>query len=128
MFQHIDVTDGRVWLKPSGIGCFAGDLPEAEQELVYATQGVPVADLFNQKVEGTAWKTKPSWYIVASQDRTVNRAATLGGEAHEGGDVRSHIQPCADAVEARCGARCDPQGCERGSKDLKRGAGHADQG
>ena len=55
------MTDGRVWLKPSGIGCFAGDLPEAEQEFVYATQGVPVADLFNQKVEGTAWKTKPSW-------------------------------------------------------------------
>ena len=72
VFQHIDVTDGRVWLKPSGIGCFAGDLPEAEQKLVYATQGVPVADLFNQKAEGTAWKTKPSWYIVASQDRTVN--------------------------------------------------------
>jgi pimeloyl-ACP methyl ester carboxylesterase len=31
-----------------------------------------VADLFNQKVEGTAWKTKPSWYIVGTQDRTVN--------------------------------------------------------
>jgi pimeloyl-ACP methyl ester carboxylesterase len=72
VFQHIEVTDGRVWLKPSGIGYFAGDLPEAEQKLVYATQGVPVADLFNQKVEGAAWKTKPSWYIVASQDHTVN--------------------------------------------------------
>jgi pimeloyl-ACP methyl ester carboxylesterase len=72
VFRHIEVTDGRVWLKPSGIGYFAGDLPEAEQKLVYATQGVPVADLFNQKVEGTAWRTKPSWYIVASQDRTVN--------------------------------------------------------
>jgi pimeloyl-ACP methyl ester carboxylesterase len=31
-----------------------------------------VADLFNQKVEGTAWKAKPSWYIVASEDRTVH--------------------------------------------------------
>ena len=72
MFQHIEVTDGRVWLKRSGIGCFCGDLPEAEQKLVYATQGVPVADLFNQKVEGTAWKTKPSWYIVGTQDRTVS--------------------------------------------------------
>jgi len=61
VFQHIDVTDGRVWLKPSGVACFAGDLPEAEQKLVYATQGVPVADLFTQKIEGTAWKTKPSW-------------------------------------------------------------------
>ena len=29
------------------------------------------ADLFNQKVEGTAWKSKPSWYIVANNDRTV---------------------------------------------------------
>jgi len=72
VFQHIDVTDGRVWLKPSGVGCFAGDLTEAEQKLVYVTQGVPVADLFNQKVEGTAWKTKPSWYIVGKNDRTVH--------------------------------------------------------
>ena len=31
----------------------------------------PVADLFNQKVEGTAWKTKPTWYIAATKDRTV---------------------------------------------------------
>ena len=72
VFDHVEVTDGRLWLKASGIGFFCGDLPEAEQKLVYATQGVPVADLFNQKVEGTAWKTKPSWYIVATQDRTVN--------------------------------------------------------
>ena len=33
---------------------------------------VPVADLFDQKVEGTAWKSKPSWYIVATKDRTVH--------------------------------------------------------
>jgi pimeloyl-ACP methyl ester carboxylesterase len=72
VFQHIDVTEGRVWHKSTGVGCFAGDLPEAEQKLVYATQGVPVADLFTQKVEGTAWKIKPSWYIVATQDRTVH--------------------------------------------------------
>src|SRR5262249_47024880 len=66
VFQHIDVTGGRVWLKPGGVACFAGDLPEAEQKLLYATQGAPVADLFNQKVEGTAWKSKPSWYVVAT--------------------------------------------------------------
>jgi pimeloyl-ACP methyl ester carboxylesterase len=72
VFQHIDVTDGRIWLKPSGLACFAGDLPDAEQKLVYATQGVPVAGLFNQKVEGTAWKSKPSWYIVGKHDRTVH--------------------------------------------------------
>ncbi|PSJ58623.1 alpha/beta fold hydrolase [Pseudaminobacter soli (ex Li et al. 2025)] len=72
VFAHIEVTDGRIWLKPSGVTYFAGDLPEAEQKLVYATQGVPVPDLFNQKAEGTAWKTKPSWFIVAANDHTVH--------------------------------------------------------
>jgi pimeloyl-ACP methyl ester carboxylesterase len=72
VFSHIEVADGRVWLKPSGIPCFAGDLPEQEQKLVWATQGVPDADLFNQKLDGTAWRSKPSWYIVGKNDRTVH--------------------------------------------------------
>lgn len=72
VFGHIEVMDGRVWLKQSGVKHFAGDLPEAEQKLVYATQGAPVADLFHQKVEGTAWKSKPSWYVLANQDQTVH--------------------------------------------------------
>jgi pimeloyl-ACP methyl ester carboxylesterase len=57
---------------PKGVACFAGDLSEAEQKVVWATQAVPAADLFNQKVEGAAWKSKPSWYIVAKNDRTVH--------------------------------------------------------
>lgn len=72
VFGHIEVTDGRIWLRPDGIDCFAGDLPEAEQKLVWATQMVPVPTLFDQKVDGTAWRSKPSWYIVANNDRTVN--------------------------------------------------------
>ena len=71
IFSHVEVGDGRVWLKKDGVPSFAGDLPEAEQKLVWATQGAPVADLFNQKVEGTAWRSKPSWYIVASKDHTI---------------------------------------------------------
>ena len=70
VFSHIEVADGRVWMKPEGVRSFAGDLPEAEQR-VWATHYAPDADLFNQKVDGTAWKSKPSWYIVATQDRTV---------------------------------------------------------
>ncbi|MER6265903.1 alpha/beta hydrolase [Streptomyces sp900105755] len=72
IFEHVEVVDGRVWLKPSGLPHFCGDLPEAEQKLVLATGGVPVADLFNQQVPGTAWRTKPSWYIVANNDHTVH--------------------------------------------------------
>jgi pimeloyl-ACP methyl ester carboxylesterase len=72
VFAHIEVADGRVWLKPDGIACFAGDLSDQEQKLVWATQGVPDADLFNQRMDGTAWRSKPSWYIVAKNDRTVH--------------------------------------------------------
>jgi pimeloyl-ACP methyl ester carboxylesterase len=71
IFAHIEIVDGRIWMLPSGIGYFAGDLSEQEQQLVWATQGVPAADLFNQKLDGTAWRTKPSWYVVANNDRTV---------------------------------------------------------
>ena len=71
IFSHIDVAEGRVWLKPNGVPSFAGDLSEEDQKLVWATHAAPVADLFNQKVEGTAWKSKPSWYIVATKDRTI---------------------------------------------------------
>jgi pimeloyl-ACP methyl ester carboxylesterase len=71
IFAHIEIADGRIWMLPTGIGCFAGDLPEQEQKLVWAAQGVPAVDLFNQKLDGTAWRTKPSWYVVANNDRTV---------------------------------------------------------
>ncbi len=72
VFGHIEIADGRIWLLRSGIDCFAGDLTSEEKELVWATAMAPVADLFNQKVDGVAWRAKPSAYVVASQDRTVN--------------------------------------------------------
>jgi pimeloyl-ACP methyl ester carboxylesterase len=72
VFSHIEVAEGRIWLRPSGVSAFAGDLSEAEQKLVWATQAVPVPDLFAQKLDGVAWKSKPSWYVVAREDRTVH--------------------------------------------------------
>ena len=51
VFSHIEIADGRIWLKPEGVACFAGDLPEQEQKIVWATHAAPAADLFNQKVE-----------------------------------------------------------------------------
>jgi pimeloyl-ACP methyl ester carboxylesterase len=72
VFSHIEVKDERIWLLPEGIDDFGGDLPEHEKKLVLATQGVPKPDLFDAKVEGTAWKSKPSWYIVGKKDRTVH--------------------------------------------------------
>jgi pimeloyl-ACP methyl ester carboxylesterase len=71
VFSHIEIADERIWMLPDGVECFAGDLPEEEQGLVWATHYAPAADLFTSKVPGTAWRSKPSWYVVASEDRTV---------------------------------------------------------
>jgi pimeloyl-ACP methyl ester carboxylesterase len=71
VLSHVEVADGRIWLLPEGIDSFAGDLSEQDKKLVWATQCVPSPDLFNAKAGGTAWKSKPSWYIVAKNDRTI---------------------------------------------------------
>ena len=72
VFQHIEVADGRIWMKPDATKYFCGDLSEEEQKLVYAVHGVPAVNLFNEKLPGTAWRTKPSWYIVGKNDKTVH--------------------------------------------------------
>ncbi len=72
IFKHIEVAEGRVWMLPEGVKYFAGDLSEQEQIVVWATHYAPAADLFDQKVEGTAWKSKPSWFIRAANDHAVH--------------------------------------------------------
>jgi pimeloyl-ACP methyl ester carboxylesterase len=89
VFGHIEVLENRVCLTRSGIDCFAGDLTDEEKELTWATAMTPVADLFDQKLEGVAWRTKPSWYIVGTSDHTVNpelerdSAARMGANTYE---------------------------------------------
>ena len=72
VFGQVEVADGRVWMLLAGVKHFAGDLPEAEQKVIWATHFANAADLFDQKMEGTAWKSKPSWFIVATSDQTVH--------------------------------------------------------
>ena len=89
VFKFVEIADGRVWMKPEGIVCFAGDLSEQEQKVTWATHFAPAADLFTKSVAGVAWKSKPSWYIVATNDRTVQPefqrfvAKRMGATIHE---------------------------------------------
>lgn len=89
VFGHIEVAEGRIWLLKAGTHFFCGDLSEQEQQLVFATAMPPVPDLFDQKVEGIAWRTKPSWAIIGKDDQTVqpqlerDSAARMGAKAFE---------------------------------------------
>ena len=50
---------------------FVPDLQPAERAIIYATQGAWNSACLADKVSAPAWKTKPSWFIVAANDRIV---------------------------------------------------------
>lgn len=65
--------EGFLSLTQKGINeFFAQDLPPKERNVIYATQVTWAASATEQKVYSPAWKTKPSWYIVAAKDGMIN--------------------------------------------------------
>jgi len=51
---------------------FAGDLPEAKAKLLYAVQEPFHKELLAGKTTQASWRSKPSFYAVSTQDRTIN--------------------------------------------------------
>jgi pimeloyl-ACP methyl ester carboxylesterase len=51
---------------------FAGDLPGAKAKVLYAVQQPFQKALLTGKVTHAAWRSKPSYYAVSSEDRTIN--------------------------------------------------------
>jgi pimeloyl-ACP methyl ester carboxylesterase len=51
---------------------FAGDLPEAKAKVLYAVQQPFHKALLTGKTEHAAWRSKPSFYAVSTEDRTIN--------------------------------------------------------
>ena len=59
-------------LTPEGVRKhFVQDLPADEADIVYATQGPLAVKCFGDKISQAAWRSKPSWYIVATRDETI---------------------------------------------------------
>ena len=50
---------------------FAQDLPDKEKQVLTATQAPTAAVVFEGTITTAAWKTKPSWCVIASNDRAV---------------------------------------------------------
>jgi pimeloyl-ACP methyl ester carboxylesterase len=51
---------------------FAGDLPEAKAKVLYAVQEPFHKALLAGKTTHAAWRSKPSFYAVSTEDRTIN--------------------------------------------------------
>jgi pimeloyl-ACP methyl ester carboxylesterase len=51
---------------------FAGDLPPEKARVLYAVQAPFERALLAGKTTQAAWRSKPSWYAVSTEDRTIN--------------------------------------------------------
>ena len=51
---------------------FAGDLPTARARVLYAVQGPFQRKLLDGRTTQSAWRSKPSFYAVSTEDRTID--------------------------------------------------------
>jgi len=66
-----DGDEGRLG-KEAFLRDFAGDLPEAKAMVLYAVQQPFNKALLAGKTTRAAWRSKPSFYAVSTEDRTIN--------------------------------------------------------
>jgi pimeloyl-ACP methyl ester carboxylesterase len=66
-------SNGNWWIEQQHFAAdFAADIPAAESAYMAISQ-VPIStDSFTHKVTNPAWKSKPTWYMVATEDRSIN--------------------------------------------------------
>lgn len=66
-------SDGYLWVKQDKFGeSFCQDLPADEALVMAVTQKAPLGSTFGDNVTAPAWKTKPTWYQVSTQDRMID--------------------------------------------------------
>lgn len=118
-FQPQETSDGFAFLKAETFRAgFAADLPAQDAAFLQASQ-VPVAmAALSAKLTVAAWKTKPSWAVVASEDGAIapellrKTARRIGAQATEvkGSHVVFVSQPKAVASVIEGAARgVDPR-------------------
>ena len=68
-----ETSDGYFYIDPAVFHAdFCADLPKAKADFMALSQVLFSADSFTSTVKTPAWKSKPSWYMVSTQDRSIN--------------------------------------------------------
>lgn len=67
------IEDNYVVLTHKGVTeDFAQDLSQVEKQVLAATQAPTSGSVFGASISEAAWRNKPSWYVVAENDRMIN--------------------------------------------------------
>jgi pimeloyl-ACP methyl ester carboxylesterase len=65
--------DGYFYIDPAVFHAdFAADVPKDKAEFMAVSQVLISIDSFTHKATSPAWKSKPTWYMVATADRSIN--------------------------------------------------------
>lgn len=73
LVSFFQTAEGYITLTKEGINqVFATDLSANEQSVVFATQQPASPNVFKAVAQHAAWKVKPTWYIVAENDKTIH--------------------------------------------------------
>lgn len=65
-------SDGYLWVRPDTFHeSFCQDLTVDEGLVMGVTQKAPLASTFSDAISAPAWKQKPSWYQISSEDRMI---------------------------------------------------------
>lgn len=66
-------SDGYLWVKQDKFReSFCQDLSEADALVMAVTQKAPLASTFGDTITAPAWRAKPTWYQVSTQDRMIH--------------------------------------------------------
>jgi pimeloyl-ACP methyl ester carboxylesterase len=82
VFSHIEVVDGRIWLRPEGTKYFCGDLSEQEQKLVWGPRASPTRPV---RGESRGNRLEVEAELVHRRQKRPHRASRSGarhGQAH----------------------------------------------
>jgi hypothetical protein len=65
--------DGFFWLSEEAfLTDFAGDVAPSRARALYAVQGRGADALPSTRTTTAAWRVKPTWYQISTEDRTIN--------------------------------------------------------
>jgi pimeloyl-ACP methyl ester carboxylesterase len=92
---------GFLWMPDEGFrSAFCQNAATEEAALLAATQRPIALACIQQKAPTPAWKTKPSWYLVAQEDRMINPTTQLFLARRMGAQTRSEKVDHAPLVTA----------------------------
>ncbi|MER5863181.1 alpha/beta hydrolase [Kitasatospora sp. NPDC002040] len=66
-------SDGYLWIRPEKFHeSFCQDLAPDEALVMAVTQKAPLASTFGDSITAPAWRAKPSWYQVSTEDHMIH--------------------------------------------------------